>query len=48
MRASDLIDTEAGTLSREAFSIVFPEEAMLERVFGPAYVEYKAAVRRWL
>lgn len=25
-----------------------PEEAMLERVFGSAYLEYKAAVRRWL
>ena len=27
---------------------IAPEEAMLERTFGAAYVEYKAAVRRWL
>ena len=25
-----------------------PEEAMLERAFGGAYLEYKARVRRWL
>ena len=25
-----------------------PEEAMLERTFGAAYAQYKAAVRRWL
>ena len=25
-----------------------PEEAMLERSFGQAYLEYKARVRRWL
>ena len=27
---------------------IAPEEAMLERTFGQAYVTYKAAVRRWL
>ena len=27
---------------------IVPEETMLERVFGRPYVEYKAAVRRWL
>jgi protein-S-isoprenylcysteine O-methyltransferase Ste14 len=25
-----------------------PEEAMLEKAFGSAYLEYKARVRRWL
>ena len=25
-----------------------PEEAMLEKTFGSAYLEYKACVRRWL
>jgi protein-S-isoprenylcysteine O-methyltransferase Ste14 len=25
-----------------------PEEAMLERAFGRAYLDYKAKVRRWL
>ena len=27
---------------------VVHEEAFLEEIFGPAYVEYKARVRRWL
>lgn len=27
---------------------IAPEEAMLERTFGQAYRQYKAAVRRWL
>jgi protein-S-isoprenylcysteine O-methyltransferase Ste14 len=27
---------------------ITPEEVFLERTFGRAYVEYKAAVRRWL
>jgi protein-S-isoprenylcysteine O-methyltransferase Ste14 len=27
---------------------IAPEEALLERTFGRAYLEYKSAVRRWL
>ncbi|HUQ75030.1 MAG TPA: isoprenylcysteine carboxylmethyltransferase family protein [Burkholderiales bacterium] len=27
---------------------IIPEEAFLERTFGRAYLDYKAAVRRWL
>jgi protein-S-isoprenylcysteine O-methyltransferase Ste14 len=27
---------------------IVPEEAMLERAFGERYVDYRAAVRRWL
>jgi protein-S-isoprenylcysteine O-methyltransferase Ste14 len=27
---------------------IAPEEALLERTFGRAYLDYKAAVRRWL
>ena len=27
---------------------IAPEEEMLEKTFGQAYVDYKARVRRWL
>jgi len=27
---------------------IAPEEAMLERAFGPAYLDYKAKISRWL